>query len=406
MKNTSCTSRPTIGPPRCAPRTPGRSACSGSPGTIPLHRSPERWRSAPGDAATGTWSEWRLLDSDSSRAEETARRGGTDPLWVGPSDGAEVRITADADTVSGLPDGLRLDLIDPGPGDVTPSAPAGLANTAVSDAPAVASAPRPAITSRARWGADESISPAAPGYLPGGKIKAAVVHHTAGSNSYTCTDAPAVVRGIHAYHVGQLGWKDIGYNFLIDKCGTIYEGRKGGVDRPVLGSHAYGFNSQTTGIAVLGTYTSTTPSKAVLTSVANLAAWKLGQHGVNPAGTAKLTAGADGTNYFRKSWKLGANCRCRPSTATATASTPSALETSSTRSCPPFAISPRPPPGEPRLAHPAVRTGARKRPPCGESSVWHPTCRPALSRMEPRRSPAGSPAGSDAPPHRAQGNRR
>ncbi|GAA2646748.1 peptidoglycan recognition protein [Streptomyces vastus] len=151
--------------------------------------------------------------------------------------------------------------------------------------------------------------PEAPSYLPGGKIKAAVVHHTAGSNSYTCADAPAVVRGIHAYHVGQLGWKDIGYNFLIDKCGTIYEGRKGGVDRPVLGAHAYGFNSQTTGIAVFGTYTSIAPSQAVLTAVAKLAAWKLDQYGVSPAGTTSLTAGADGTDYFHKSWKLGAQLR-------------------------------------------------------------------------------------------------
>ncbi|MFG2153186.1 peptidoglycan recognition protein family protein [[Kitasatospora] papulosa] len=167
-------------------------------------------------------------------------------------------------------------------------------------------APQPPITSRANWGADESISPEEPGYLPGGKIKAVVVHHTAESNTYTCAQAPAVVRGIYAYHVKQLGWKDVGYNFLVDKCGTVYEGRKGGVDRPVQGAHAYGFNAETVGISVLGTYTDTAPPQAAMLSVARIAAWKLGQYGVNPAGTTMLTAGDAGTNYFRKSWAKGA----------------------------------------------------------------------------------------------------
>ncbi|MFE7236605.1 peptidoglycan recognition protein, partial [Streptomyces sp. NPDC057596] len=166
-------------------------------------------------------------------------------------------------------------------------------------------APRPTIVSRAGWGADESISPEAPDYLPGGKIKAVVVHHTAESNNYSCADAPAVVRGIYAYHVKQLGWKDVGYNFLVDKCGTVYEGRKGGVDRPVMGAHAYGFNSETAGISVLGTYTDVAPSDAALTSVARIAAWKLGQYGVDPAGTTTLTAGDSGRSYAGKTWAKG-----------------------------------------------------------------------------------------------------
>lgn len=167
-------------------------------------------------------------------------------------------------------------------------------------------APQPPITSRADWGADESISPEEPGYLPDGKIKAVVVHHTAESNAYTCADGPAVVRGIYAYHVQQLGWKDLGYNFLVDKCGKIYEGRKGGIDRPVLGAHAYGFNTETTGISVLGTYTDAAPPQTAMASVARIAAWKLGQYGVDPAGTTTLTAGDSGLNYFGKTWAKGA----------------------------------------------------------------------------------------------------
>ncbi|MER5601151.1 N-acetylmuramoyl-L-alanine amidase [Streptomyces sp. NPDC002265] len=186
------------------------------------------------------------------------------------------------------------------PASATPSA------SAVSAPPAPASsAPRPPITSRAGWGADESISPEEPGYLPGGKIKAVVLHHTATSNDASCADTPALIRSIYAYDVQELTWKDIGYNFLVDKCGTIYEGRKGGVDRPVMGAHAYGFNSETTGIAIIGDYSTLAPSREAMTSVARLAAWKLGQYGVDPTGTTTLTAGAAGPNYFRQTWAAG-----------------------------------------------------------------------------------------------------
>ncbi|MFD7690464.1 peptidoglycan recognition protein [Streptomyces sp. NPDC059781] len=334
-------------------------------------------------AGTQEWSRWLTLDGDSGQGESGAARGGTEPAWVGPSDGVEVRV--DGKDSAGLPKGLRLDMVDPGSGEVTALEPAAyvaegaeeseeptpaatepgtgtgtgtepqpdatLPETPASETPPEPSpsepsasqpsvtepsatvspsvpdtssptasptpsvsvppappstAPRPPITSRAAWGADESISPEEPSYLPGGKIKAVVVHHTAESNDYTCAQGPAVVRGIYAYHVKQLGWKDVGYNFLVDKCGTVYEGRKGGVDLPVMGAHAYGFNSETTGISVLGTYTSTAPSTAAMTSVARIAAWKLGQYGVSPTGTATLTAGDSGRSYSGKTWAKGA----------------------------------------------------------------------------------------------------
>ncbi|WP_438947315.1 N-acetylmuramoyl-L-alanine amidase [Streptomyces griseus] len=324
---------------------------------------------------TRKWSPWLRLDGNSGQGENGAARGGTEPAWVGPSDGVEARVVSDRGTSAGLPAGLRLDMVDPGTGGAGGVEPAAFAVEAtdepttepsvstepqpeitsdppvtpdpeptteqpVSESPSASESPstdpgtpsaspspsvtvtptptdtappappstmpRPPITSRAGWGADESISPEEPGYLPGGKIKAVVVHHTAESNAYTCAEAPAVVRGIYAYHVKQLGWKDIGYNFLVDKCGTVYEGRKGGVDRPVQGAHAYGFNAETVGISVLGTYTDAAPPQAALLSVARIAAWKLGQYGVDPAGTTTLTAGDVGTNYFRKSWAKGA----------------------------------------------------------------------------------------------------
>lgn len=199
---------------------------------------------------------------------------------------------------------------DPASPSPSPSAPATDATTppasptpspSVSSSPAEtlppappSTVPKPPITPRAGWGADESISPESPEYTD--TVKAVFVHHTAGTNNYTCAESAAVVRSVYAYHVQSEKWKDIGYNFLVDKCGTIFEGRKGGVDRPVFGAHTYGFNRQTAGIAVLGTYTDSAAPSAVTTSVARLAAWKLGQYKGDPAGSTMLTAGAAGGN--------------------------------------------------------------------------------------------------------------
>jgi len=158
---------------------------------------------------------------------------------------------------------------------------------------------QPPVISRAAWGADESKVDDPPSYID--KVQAVFVHHTVGSNSYSCAQSASLVRGIMAYHIDANGWNDIGYNFLVDKCGQIFEGRAGGVDLPVLGAHTYGFNSYSTGIAVLGDFQGDPakgipagkPTRATLESVARVAAWKLGQYGGNPKGTVTLTANGD-----------------------------------------------------------------------------------------------------------------
>ncbi|WP_374209166.1 N-acetylmuramoyl-L-alanine amidase [Kitasatospora sp. A2-31] len=96
-------------------------------------------------------------------------------------------------------------------------------------------APRPGIVTRAGWGADESLRD--PGFVYTGQVRAVFVHHTATATDYSCSDAPQMIRAIYQYHVQSNGWRDIGYNFLVDRCGTIYEGRAGGVDQPVFGAH-------------------------------------------------------------------------------------------------------------------------------------------------------------------------
>ncbi|MEU9594562.1 N-acetylmuramoyl-L-alanine amidase [Streptomyces sp. NPDC048193] len=156
--------------------------------------------------------------------------------------------------------------------------------------------PRPRITTRRGWGADEKLRDKKFVYTK--KVKAAFVHHSATGNNYRCSQAPSVIRGIYRYHVKSMGWRDIGYNFLVDKCGKIYEGRAGGVSKPVLGAHTMGFNSNSMGIAVLGTYGSKKPSSAAVKAVARLTAWKLGLHGMNPRGKTYLKSG--GGNLYRK----------------------------------------------------------------------------------------------------------
>ena len=124
-------------------------------------------------------------------------------------------------------------------------------------------------------------------------VQFAVVHHTAGNNSYTASQSAAIVRGIEVYHVKGNGWNDIGYNFLVDKYGQVFEGRYGGVDKNVIGAHAEGFNTGSTGVALLGTYGSAGPSAAARTALANLLAWRLDLAHIDPLSKLNWISGGN-----------------------------------------------------------------------------------------------------------------
>lgn len=317
---------------------------------------------------TGAWSGWQYLEThnhehapDSGTPEREAGnvRGSTAPLWVGASDGVEVRVRPEAAaTVRGaaLPSGLRLELVDPGddpPAGTTTTAAeaadgadanaddsaaqagadaddprttlltaedaaasavnADLAPLGATEVPALTKAeteeetfvlgggkpligPRPRIVTRKGWGANEQLRER--NFVYTKSVKAAFVHHSATGNNYTCSQADSVLRSIYRYHVKSSGWRDFGYNFAVDKCGNIYEGRAGGVAKPVLGAHTLGFNSNSTGIAVLGSYSKSDPPAAVVNAVARLTAWKLGLYGADPR--AKTTLKSGGGNRFKK----------------------------------------------------------------------------------------------------------
>ncbi|WP_053851703.1 peptidoglycan recognition protein [Streptomyces sp. NRRL B-24085] len=163
------------------------------------------------------------------------------------------------------------------------------------------SAPRPHIVARSVWaaggdGSTAARTPPPPHYDD--KVLAVFVHHTDSPNDYDCADAPRIIRYLAAGQTGARDWDDIGYNFLVDRCGTIYEGRAGGVDRPVVGAHTLGFNHRTAGIAALGTFTVGVPvPRAMTDAIAALVAWKLGLAGIDPRTTVRLTSSNSLSRY-------------------------------------------------------------------------------------------------------------
>jgi hypothetical protein len=107
-----------------------------------------------------------------------------------------------------------------------------------------------------------------------------------------------MVLSICRYHRNSNGWRDIGYNFLVDRFGQIFEGRAGGIDQPVIGAQAQGYNGVSTGVANLGTFTGAPQTAAGVSATAELLAWKLSLHGVPVEGSVTVTSGGGPTNRY------------------------------------------------------------------------------------------------------------
>ncbi|MEV7630473.1 N-acetylmuramoyl-L-alanine amidase [Actinoplanes sp. NPDC089786] len=241
-------------------------------------------------AKSGQWSGWQTLETEEAQAPQGAEakgvRGGTGGIWVGESNAVAARV---ANTAGPLPKGLQLNLIDPG--TAAPAAP-----KSKSGGQGGAAVPLPAYKTRAQWGADETLVKDPPEY--GSAVKVFWVHHTAGSNTYACADAPKIIRSILTDQVKNRGWNDLGYNFMVDKCGVLYEGRKGGLDRPVIGAHTYGFNTDTSAVAVLGDYRTIGVPEVVKTVIARVAAAKLAQYNLGTLGSSQVRLGVNDNNKF------------------------------------------------------------------------------------------------------------
>jgi N-acetylmuramoyl-L-alanine amidase-like protein len=224
----------------------------------------------------GRWNAWRPAapetdgpDPGSPERLRTRRWRLGNPFWTGASDRVQYRLHG---RVTRLRAYYVWSPVEPEP----------------ARAPAMVTSP--AIVTRAAWRASESIR-STPRFASA--IRFAVVHHTAGSNSYTKAQAPAVVRAIQLYHVRGNGWNDIGYNFLVDKYGTVYEGRAGGLERNVIGAHAQGFNTGSVGIALVGNHDGAAMSTAARSALVRLLAWRLDVAHVDPLTTLSWPSGGN-----------------------------------------------------------------------------------------------------------------
>ncbi|MGY2121504.1 N-acetylmuramoyl-L-alanine amidase [Nocardia gipuzkoensis] len=269
----------------------------------------------------GTWGPW--YDAEPVDTHRTDRSGpgptnGTEPIYVGDTNAVQVLVTrkqAAAETIrpvaetapivgdpaaqAGDPAGqpvprsddqaqqpadLTAVLIDPGRGAVD-----GALHNVTAELPGGG----PSVITRAQWGADESIRCDQPTYDD--HIGGVTVHHTAGRNDYSKSESAGIVRAIYTYHAKTLGWCDIGYNALVDKYGQVFEGRFGGLDRPVQGAHAGGFNENTSGVALMGNYESEQPTEASIEALGAFIGWRAKVAGLDPKG--HTTMYSEGTSF-------------------------------------------------------------------------------------------------------------
>jgi hypothetical protein len=255
-------------------------------------------------SADGDWSDWiqvEFLDEDDGPDPGTSEdvrsadpghgRLHTEPVWVGEATHLQLRIAdgsleqVEASVIDG--DGVSRSLLQ---------RVGGLFRAGVQPAAAqAADVPLPVI-SRRGWGADEAKRNSSPRYADA--VRFSVVHHTAHTtvnpNGYTREQAPGIMRAMYAYHTDTLGWSDIGYNIVVDRFGRIYEGRAGGLARPVIGAHAGGFNSGSVGVSIMGNFESELPSPEARAALARVLAWQFGIHNIDPGGSAWVESGGNG----------------------------------------------------------------------------------------------------------------
>ena len=239
----------------------------------------------------GRWSRWVRLAVHGDHAPDTGSgERASDPVWTGGSDELQLRARR---PVRGS---LRLHFVTV-PAGATRGARVGARAASAAhaaQAPGGVATPPPIIP-RAAWGGDQVPPRVAPSY---GQVLVAFVHHTVTANDYTADQSASIVLGIAKYHRDTNGWNDIGYNFLVDQFGQVFEGRAGGTDQAVIGAHAQGYNRVSTGVAVLGTYTAAPISEAAMQSLAQLLGWKLSLHGVPTNGLVTVTSGGGSDNRY------------------------------------------------------------------------------------------------------------
>jgi hypothetical protein len=298
----------TAGPALAHPRTPSATDFELAPPAAAVHasaagvasrplRAPRRfslvglrWSGSAEPAislrvrrAGRPWTRWLKLPGapdgrpNPRSAEARSARNTSAPVWVGNADWVQYRLSRRVP-------GLRLHFVRVRENGWRPRA-------------LRAQVGQPAIQPRSAWDPTGKSCPprTAPQY---GDVQVAFIHHTVSLNDYTAADVPSIILGICRFHRNSNGWNDIGYNFLVDRFGTLWEGRAGGMDQPVVGAQAQGFNSQSTGIANIGTFDDVPETDAALNSMAALIRWKLPLTGAPTAGSMQLVSAGGSDNRF------------------------------------------------------------------------------------------------------------
>jgi len=251
--------------------------------------------------------EIRVRDEGGEWTEWVEQADGT-PVYVDGADEAQVRAEfrprGDLHfvNVSGTAGGFPARLVSAARGAINE------AFLAVASAPvAEAIAPKPSFVVRSGWGADTAEGGCVPRTTPQmGDVRAGVIHHTVNANTYSAAEAPGIVLGICSFHIHGNGWDDIGYNALVDRFGTLYEGRAGGLRNPVVAAHAQGFNAQTTSIASIGEHSGGSLTPATRAAVVRYLAWRLAKAGLNPVTKkSKLTSAGGSMNKYRSGQVVG-----------------------------------------------------------------------------------------------------
>ncbi len=243
----------------------------------------------------GRWSPWVPLAVHGDHAPDPAPtrpsgRRASDPVWTGSCEELQLRARGPVRSA------LRVHLVSVGPGARRRLASRRAGHASARVAQATGPATPPPYVPRATWAGTKVPPRALPTY---GDVQVAFVHHTVTANGYGPAESAAIVLGIAKYHRDTNGWNDIGYNFLVDRYGQVFEGRAGGVDQAVVGAQAQGYNSHSTGVAVLGTYSSTGIPEAALEAVAHVVGWKLSLHAAPIEGQVVLVSGGGDLNRYR-----------------------------------------------------------------------------------------------------------
>jgi hypothetical protein len=229
--------------------------------------------------AGGRWTPWLPAGhSHDHGPDRVAAPTGTDPVWFGRSTEVEVRVDRPLD-------GLELHVVR-ADGRARP-----LASAAARRRQLPAGAPP--IILREEWGGDTLRTKGKPAY---GTVEMAFVHHTVNANDYGPEDSAGIVLAMARYHISSNGWNDLGYNFVVDRYGQIFEGRAGGIDQAVIGAQAQGYNAVSTGVANIGTFEDVGQTNEALNAMARLIAWKLALHGAPVTGTVTVTSAGGAAN--------------------------------------------------------------------------------------------------------------